>query len=496
MSEYTADKEFFVNVQTPDWVKHAVFYQIFPDRFRRGAKMQHVRGIQLKPWGSPPTEQGYQGGDLYGVAEKLDYLKDLGINAIYLNPIFSAASNHRYNAYDYMQVDPLLGGNDALRLLLDEAHRRGIKIVLDLVPNHCGRGFWAFHHILENDGNSPYLDWFTIKGFPLHPYPTSRDQNPNYACWWNVVSLPKLNVYNPGVRDYLLNVTRYWLQFGIDGWRLDVAEEIRDDNFWREFRQAAKSVNPEAYIVAEIWHEAAHWLQGDMFDAVMNYQVTAPIYNFFGRYNLNTSWHHPDVNLHPIDGAGFRQDIETLFNRYAWEINYAQMNMLDSHDMPRGLWLLKNNEAAFKLAILAQMTLPGAPCVYYGDEVGLSAGGDPHCREAFPWERAEQGEHPMHAFYKQVISLRHVTPALQTGDFAFLQASGDTVVYRRRLDGKEAIVAFNAGGGKASLALDSERLSAQDYRPAWPAKRSEIHVQDGRLALVLPAQSALVLVSK
>jgi len=485
-----------VNIQTPNWVKHAIFYQIFPDRFRRGAQIQHPKGIQFKPWGTPPSEQGFQGGDLFGVAEKLDYLKDLGINAIYLNPIFSAASNHRYNTYDYMKVDPLLGGDPALRLLLDEAHKRDIKIVLDLVPNHCGRGFWPFHHILENNGNSPYIDWFTINEFPLHPYPSSKEQKPNYTCWWNFESLPKLNVYNTGVRDYLLNVARHWLEFGIDGWRLDVAEDIKDDSFWREFRQVVKNVNPEAYIVAEIWHEAVHWLQGDMFDAVMNYPITGPIYNFFGRNTLNTSWNHTDLKLGAIDAAGFKSAIETLFNRYAWEINYSQMNMLDSHDMPRGMWLLKNNEAAFKLAVLCQMTMPGAPCVYYGDEVGLSAGGDPDCREAFPWERAEQVEHPFHEFYKQVIALRKAIPALRTGDFAIQYAVGEGLVYSRRLEGREVIAAFNTGNKKISIQLNAADFSANTYRTRWPKYGQFESVIDARLIIELPEQSALVLESQ
>ena len=485
-----------MNIQTPEWVKHAVFYQIFPDRYRRSNRVQHPRGIQLKAWGTPPEAQGYQGGDLYGIAEKLDYIKDLGINTLYLNPIFAAASNHRYNAYDYLKVDPLLGGDEALRFLLDEAHARGIKVVLDLVPNHCGRGFWAFHHVLENGGNSPYIDWFTIEKFPLNPYPVSADLKPNYACWWSEKSLPKLNVYNPGVRDYLLGVTRYWLEFGIDGWRVDVAEEIKDDNFWREFRQAAHSVNPDAYLVAEIWHEAAHWLQGDMFDAVMNYQITGPIYNFFGRHNLNLEWKHQDVSLGATDAAGFKQAIETMFSRYDWQVHYAQMNMLDSHDMPRGMWLLKNNEAAFKMAVLCQMTMPGAPVVYYGDEVGLSAGGDPFCREAFPWERVEKGEHPFHAFYKQAIALRHTVPALQTGDFAFLYADGETVAYRRRLNGQEAVVLFNVGKKQAAVSVDASALAAAGYRSAWPVQGPDVTVSGGRLTVELPAQTCVVLVSK
>ncbi len=481
-----------MTIHTPDWAKHAIFYQIFPDRFRRSARTVHERGIQFKPWGAPPTEQGYQGGDLYGIVEKLDYLKDLGITALYLNPIFSAASNHRYNAYDFMAVDPLLGGDAALRELLNEAHRRDLRVVLDGVFNHCGRGFWAFHHILENGGNSPYIDWFTIQNFPLHPYP-SHGQKINYAAWWNEASLPKLNTNNPGVRDYIFRVTRHWLEFGMDGWRLDVPEEIKDDGFWRGFRQVVKGVNPEAYIVGEIWHEARHWLQGDMFDAVMNYQVTGPILNFFGAEDLNLTWQHTDVKLKPGTAATFKHDLEAMLAWYDWEIHFAQMNMLSSHDMPRALWLLNNDRAAHRLAVLCQMTLPGAPCVYYGDEIGLSAGGDPHCREAFPWEQPERWDNGLRAFYREAIALRQAHPALRVGDMAFIHAHGKTLAYRRRLGQREIIVAFNAGKTAHSISLPAAELAHSAYTLLWPKEAGTMAVTDAALHLQLPAQSALVL---
>ncbi len=486
-----------MNIQTPDWVKNAVFYQIFPDRFRRSDQTRHARGIKLKPWGASPADQGYQGGDLYGVVEKLDYLKDLGITAIYLNPIFSAPSNHRYNAYNFLEVDPLLGGEAALRALLDEAHKRGMKIILDGVFNHCGRGFWAFHHIMENGGDSPYIDWFTVHDYPLYAYPNDATQKPNYAAWWNHASLPKFNTDNPGVRDYIFQVTRHWLEFGADGWRLDVPEEIKDDSFWQEFRQIVKSVNPEAYIVGEIWHEAAHWLQGDMFDAVMNYQITAPILGFFGRHNLNQTWSHSDLQWGETDAAGFKQAVETLFQRYDWQINTAQMNMLDSHDMPRALWLLNDDQAAFQLSILCQMTLPGAPCVYYGDEAGLSAGTDPHCREAFPWEKFEAQPHPLSDFYRRAIALRHAHPALRLGDFSILQAEGDLLAYRRRSADQEILIIFHAGQTQpATLSLPADLLTATTYRVVWPQAGQTLSVSNGSLQLELSAQSALVLAAQ
>ena len=269
-------------IRTPQWVKHAIFYQIFPDRFARSQRTQHPPGLQFKPWGSPPEDQGFQGGDLYGILDHLDYLTDLGISAIYLNPIFTSAANHRYHTFDYFQVDPLLGGNEALRELLTEAHKRDIKIVLDGVFNHASRGFWPFHHILENGSNSPYLDWFVVKDWPLRPYIHDKENPHNYKAWMNMPGLPEFNTLNPAVRSYIFKIARYWLEFGIDGWRLDVPADIDDDTFWKEFRNVVKNVNPEAYICGEIWVNSQRWLQGDQFDGVMNYLITSPLINFFG----------------------------------------------------------------------------------------------------------------------------------------------------------------------------------------------------------------------
>src|SRR5919108_6691169 len=196
-----------MTIQTPEWVKHAIFYQIFPDRFARSDRL--IKPTNLEPWDSDPTTFGFKGGDLLGVVEHLDYLQDLGITAIYFNPIFQSAANHRYHTYDYYQVDELLGGNERFRTLLDEAHRRNIRVILDGVFNHASRGFYQFHHILENGANSPYVDWFVINGFPVNAY--REDQAPNYAAWWNLHALPKFNVKTPAVREFLWDVARYWI---------------------------------------------------------------------------------------------------------------------------------------------------------------------------------------------------------------------------------------------------------------------------------------------
>lgn len=453
--------------------------------------MTHPPGITFKDWGSPPEAQGFQGGDLYGVADKLDYLQDLGVTALYLNPIFASASNHRYHTFDYFQVDPLLGGNAALRTLLDEAHARGIRIVLDGVFNHASRGFWAFHHILETGSNSPYLDWFYINKFPLRPYNSSKTRPANYGAWWNNPALPKINVRNPGARAYLLECARYWVEFGIDGWRLDVAEEIDDDDFWREFRQTVKQANPEAYIVAEIWHPAQHWLQGDMFDAVMNYVFTAATLSYAGSHDTRPDrFEHPDVPLKKYTAADFRAAIDTMHALYDWQINYAQLNLLDSHDMPRAAWLMNDAPGTLELAVLIQMTFPGAPCIYYGDEIGLSSAGDPYCRAAFPWHTPETWNNNLLATYRQLTAMRHAHPVLRTGDFKFVAAEGSAVAYTRHLNGQTALIALNNLTQPVTLNLPAEHAA---YTSIYPHMGKTIYAHNGQISLQIPARSGMVL---
>lgn len=278
-------------IETPQWVRHAIFYQIFPDRFAKSARVP--KPSNLERWEDPPTHYGFKGGDLLGIVERLDYLQDLGINAIYLCPIFQSTANHRYHTHDYYRVDPILGGDAAFRTLLDEAHRRDIRIIIDGVFNHASRGFYQFNHALENGAASPYLDWFYIKGFPLHAY---EGKPVNYEAWWGIPALPKLNTSTPAVREFIFGVAEHWIRFGADGWRLDVPGEIDDDEFWREFRRRVKAVNPDAYLVGEIWHPAHRWLQGDQFDAVMNYLFTKACIGFFAGAKMDA---------HLVSGVGY-----------------------------------------------------------------------------------------------------------------------------------------------------------------------------------------------
>lgn len=486
-------------IETPEWVKHAVFYQIFPDRFARSPRTKHPRGIQLKPWGSPPEEQGYQGGDLLGVVDHLDYLKELGINAIYLNPIFSSASNHRYHTYDYFQVDPLLGGNDALRELLDQAHARDIRVILDGVFNHASRGFWQFHHILENGSNSPYIDWFTIHGWPLRPYRETEEHPLNYEAWIGLPALPKFNTDNPGVRDLIMSVGKYWLEFGIDGWRLDVPNEIDDDSFWQEFRQVVKGTNPEAYIVGEIWRPGQRWLQGDQFDGIMNYVFSRLAMGFFGAETINSDVQLDIYHHLPLSAQEVRQGIDDMLVAYDWQIDLTQLNMLDSHDTPRSLWHMGGDVSALKLCVLLQMTMPGAPNVYYGDEIGMSGGPDPGSRGAFPWGDQSAWNTDLLDHYRRAIRLRHDYPALRTGTFTSLYGESGVYAFLRELNGQHMIAAFNAGKTPVTvdLPLPGNVADGRNFGPTWGVREDGATGHDVRAGVLhgvrIPAREGVVL---
>jgi neopullulanase len=489
-----------VDVQTPDWVKRAIFYQIFPDRFARSSRMAHPRGIHFKPWGSDPAEQGFQGGDLYGVAEKLDYLADLGITAIYLNPIFASASNHRYHTFDYMVVDPLLGGNDALRFLLDQAHARNMRIVLDGVFNHASRGFWPFHHVLETGGDSPYIDWFTVSGWPLNPYPRTPHEATNYAAWWDLAALPKLNVANPGMRDYLLQVARYWIDFGIDGWRLDVPEEIDDIAFWRTFRTVVKEANPHAYIVGEIWHDATAWLQGDRFDAVMNYVFSRMAVSFFGAHTLRSGYRPGGYDLAPLSAKQFAKRVERMLALHQPAVTHAQLNLLDSHDTARLLWIVNEDESALRLCLLFQMTMPGAPCIYYGTEVGMTGGPDPDCRGAFPWDEPKIWNEDLLAFVRQITALRHSHEALSMGSYQTLLADRAIFAFQRDSVGESVVVIINSD--TRSTTVDIAPALSPAGTPVTEGTRYQnlldgaqhLQVQGGHLkAITIPARGAVLL---
>jgi len=480
------------DIHTPDWVKHAVFYQIFPDRFAKSDKL--VKPSNLQPWDSPPTIEDYKGGDLLGVVEHLDHIQELGATAIYFTPIFQSAANHRYHTHDYYQVDPLLGGNAAFRTLLDEAHRRGLKVVLDGVFNHASRGFFQFNDILENGPHSPWIDWFTIEDWPLSPYDGSRPAN--YVSWIGNRALPKLNTDNPQVREFIMQVAEHWVRQGIDGWRLDVPFEIKTPGFWAEFRQRVKAINPEAYIVGEIWYDSRPWLQGDQFDAVMNYLFTESAIAFAAGPRVLADQvvgrsYHP---IPAISGIQYADKIDWLIQLYPWEIQLAQLNLLDSHDTARLISIAGGDKASVYLATLLLMTYPGAPSIYYGDEISLPGTNfDPDTRRGMPWDRRDTWDMDALGYHKQLIAMRHAHPALRTGAYHRLHADDDTYVFARTNDSEALLIAINGAEAPRNILVPTNNLFDEGSELAEVYGGSGARVEDGQVWLNLAERAGLVL---
>jgi glycosidase len=449
-------------------VQDAVFYQIFPDRFFNGDPANDPPN--LDPWGAKPTLWGFQGGDLRGVIAKLDYLLDLGINAIYFNPIFQASSNHRYNISDYYKIDPKLGNVDDFRALLDAAHQNGIRIVIDGVFNHCGRGFFAFNDILENGSHSPYLDWFHLNNVPPDAY--SPGDADDYQAWWNFKSLPKFNTDNPQVRKYILDIARYWIGLGADGWRLDVPNEIDDPVFWEEFRATVKSENPDAYLVGEIWDGDPDWVGPGKFDGLMNYPVREGLIEFL---------------LEKKTADDFSSIIDRQLNQYAQENVSAMYNLLGSHDTKRIKTILKGNQQKLFMAYLFHFAFPGSPAIYYGDEVGLEGGKDPDCRKAFPWDDKEW-DRDLRQLIQQLIAIRKNNPALRRGSYQEVLKDPEQGLYGfiRVLGRESLLVILNASGSRQQISLDVGDLK-------WPAGKivrdliggAEMAVSESRLEVTL-----------
>ncbi|MBN1485263.1 MAG: glycoside hydrolase family 13 protein [Chloroflexia bacterium] len=466
----------------PEWVQDAIFYQIFPDRFYNGEPGNDPPNVCR--WGSLPSRSNFCGGDLAGVMEKLPYLLDLGVNAIYFNPIFKASSNHRYNTYDYFQIDPLLGTQETFQRLLHQAHQHGIRIVLDGVFNHCGRGFFPFHDILENGSDSFYLDWFHVRDLPLRAYAEDREQV-NYECWWNIPSLPKFNTDTPAVRQFLFSVARHWLQQGIDGWRLDVPGEIDDDSFWQEFRRQVKGVHPEAYILGEIWFEGTRWLQGDQFDGIMNYELRT----------LLLEWLIEDK----YRSLAFAHRLQDILDKYPPLALFGQMNVLGSHDTARLMTLAQGDVDTVKMLWLFVMTWPGAPCIYYGDEIGLTGDPDPDCRRCFPWDKAAWN-HSLRGFIRRLIQIRQELPALRRGNVHLLFAHPRQNLYAHgRGEGAEAVImAMNAS--EFPRIFDIPLLDMQVPRGTVLQDRCRersYNVRNGRLEGVwLPPRSGAILAAQ
>ena len=481
-----------MQIQTPDWVKHAVFYQIFPDRFAKSqtSRKRLHHHDRWEDWHTMPTLQGYKGGDLWGITEKLDYIQDLGINAIYFTPIFQSASNHRYHTHDYYQVDPMLGGNAAFQEFLDESHRRDIKVVLDGVFNHSSRGFFFFHDVLENGPHSPWVDWFKVYNWPVNAY--NGDYPANYEGWDNNRALPVFNHDNPEVREYIMEIAEHWIKLGVDGWRLDVPFEIKTPGFWQEFRDRVKAVNPEAYIVGEVWGDSRQWLDGTQFDGVMNYLFTGPTIAFVAgdQVDLDQVQSRDYQPYPPLFAAEYGEKIQALLELYDWQIQLTQLNLLASHDTARLLSIAGGDRPSVELATLLLLTFPGAPSIYYGDEVGLPGALDPDSRRGFPPEA--DWDYKIFECHRQLIALRHAHPALRTGDYTVLHAEGAVYVFVRSLGDDRLTIAVNAGTTPAKITLNlSDGLNHQSRLLYGSANIQE--VDNAYLELYLPERSGCVL---
>ena len=464
----------------PGWVHELVIYQIFPDRFFNGNPDNDPPNVQR--WGAKPTLWEFQGGDLEGVIRKLDYLQSLGINAIYLNPIFHASSVHRYNTFDYYRIDPKLGTMDDFHRLLDEAHARSMYVILDGVFNHCGRGFFAFVDVLENQEYSAYKDWFHIHNFPLDA--CGEGQAKHYDAWWSFKSLPKFNTDNPDVRTYLWDVGEYWIRQGADGWRLDVPNEIDDDAFWKTFRDRVKRANPEAFLIGEIWTADPRWIGPDHFDSLMNYPFRTAVIDHLALGTLSPS--------------AFMDTLENLYGLYTLEENISHFLLLGSHDTERIRTVCDGRIDLVKLAQLIQFSYPGIPSIYYGDEIGLRGGKDPACRAGFPWDESIW-DPSLQDHVRSLVQLRNTLPPLRYGAFKGI-ASDDSrgiSAFARLHEGSAALTALNVSGKTQRAVLPMDRIGWTSRTPigCYPTG-VELIVSDGHILVDLPPTSGVLIYQK
>ena len=451
------DLEQLAPIDTPGWAAGAVIYQIFPDRFAASRRREGT-----VEWGTEPHWLEFQGGDLDGITGRLDYLTDLGIDALYLNPINASPSTHRYDAVDFYHVDPGLGGDEALRRLVAAAHDRRIRIVLDVAFEHANPGFFAFQDLLAHGRASEYAGWFTVYDYPvriLHR-PGKRHGfrspgylewlmtaagadgipveevagegpavEPTYKAWYEVPNMPSINLADPGARRYFLDVAAHWVrEFDIDGWRMDVAREV-ERSFWVDCRRVVREVKPDVYLLAEIWGDTSAWLQGDAFDATMNYTFRDLCVGYFASEDLEQD--------------AFLDGLERMLAMYAGAVTHLNQNLLSSHDVERFLHMAGEDRDRLALATVFQLTFPGAPGVYYGDEVGVAGGKDPDNRRAFPWEEQETWDRRQLDLTRSLIGLRHQFAAIRTGGYRLVWSGGAGFAFERSAGHQRVVVLVN-----------------------------------------------------
>ena len=472
LDRWTIDLSEIPRIDTPEWIEGAVMYQIFPDRFANGDPSTDPEGVD--PWGAEPRRDGFQGGDLSGIERHLDHLEHLGVDAIYLNPVVTSPSNHRFDASDYHHVDPMLGGDKAFESLRAATRERGIRLLVDLSINHCHPQHEAFADVRDRGPDSPYWSWFRVDEWPLKvryrpqhrppgfvhfskadadafttltgiPFEQADDDGPfietTYDSWYGVPSMPRFDLTNPETRDYLLDVGVHWLtRFDADGIRMDVARYIEMD-VWREARPAFRAAKDDAYLLCEIFGEAQAWLQGDTFDGVMNY---------IGRDLIS------EFAMGTLDGASFTAGWERLLASVTPEATRASQLLLGSHDVDRFLTVVDGDKEAVHLATVLQLTLPGAPSIYYGDEVYLEGGRDPGMRKAFPW--GEEADSYLVDLIAELTELRRTHPVLRTGWWRPLHAEPDVIAFSRWSTEGELMVLLNRGDLPTTYEVGDARL--------------------------------------
>ena len=454
------DAKRFSVFKTPDWAKDTVFYQIFPDRFRNGDPFNDPKDVVS--WGAKPTFFNWMGGDLAGVSEKLGYLKTLGISGIYFNPLFDARSNHGYDTNDYAQIHPYFGTNTDLKNLVSKAHEQKIRVVLDGVFNHTSVDFAQFASLRKEGASSPYRDWYFVKGFPLEV----KDGQQNYVGWFGTPWMPKLNLNNAPTRKYLLDIAKKWIvEADIDGWRLDAADEV-DPGYWRDFRKVVKGAKPDAFIVGECWKDASPWLQGDQWDSTMNYRWRGAVLDFFAFGSKKPS--------------EFEAQLTKIREDYPPSATAVMFNMISSHDVERFRTLCKGDRTRQLMATLFQLTYPGTPCLYYGDEIGMEGGRDPDNRRAFEWDDAKWDKETL-LFTQQAIALRQDHVSLRRGEYRnFVQDDGRGLFGFLRVHEKETcLTVFNRSDKTQILALPASPKNAK----VWITGANVATVKAGKVIL-------------
>lgn len=415
----------------PDWIGDTVWYQIFPERFCNGDTANDPKNAL--PWNSKfPEWDDFFGGDIAGILSKLDYLKELGINGIYLCPIFTSPSNHKYDTLDYYEIDPHFGDKKLFRQFVELAHEKGFKIMLDAVFNHIGDTSPQWQDVLENGENSKFADWFHIQKFPV-----SYDQTENFEYAENITydtfaftpHMPKLNTANKEAQSYLLDIAKYWVkEFDIDAWRLDVANEV-DHQFWKLFHKEICDLKDNFYILGEVWNSAQPWLQGDEFHGSMNYAYTEIMTQYFAEK--------------VISAEKMIFSLNEQMSMHRKQTNSSMMNMLDSHDTPRILTVCEGNQELMQKMLVFMFLQSGSPCIYYGTEIAMEGGPDPDCRRCMDWEVDFSANDSFKMVQKLIHIRKEYSELLSKGDVRFTLLENDLIQVERSLDEDKIIAFFN-----------------------------------------------------